>query len=385
MIVLQILLFLLGLAIVLLTIRSVVRTFLVPRALQAHLARAVFVGVGRIFRLRASSKMPYERRDAILAFYAPVALMVLLVTWLASVVVGYTLMFFALGGNSWLQAFRLAGSSLFTLGFAYRGGTAAVILDFSAAAIGLGLLALFIAYLPSLYAGFQRRERGVSKLEVRAGKPPTGVYLIELAWNVGRLENLRDLWMEWEDWFVDVDETHSSFPSLAFFRSTHPDQSWVTAAGAILDGASLFASSIDVPRQPEPEFMIRSGYLCLRHLADFFQLPVDHDPKPDDPISITREEFDVAYSRLLVAGLVVKLDREQAWRDFAGWRVNYDAALIGLAKLTTAPLAPWSSDRYGEDEDYVPPAFPWLRRFRRKPKETRDDAERSSRRDPAVE
>jgi hypothetical protein len=384
MIVLQILLFLLGLAIVLLTIRSVLRTFLVPRALEAHLARAVFVGVGRVFRIRASRNLPYARRDAILAFYAPVALMVLLVTWLTSVIIGYTLMFFALGETSWLEAFRLAGSSLFTLGFAERGGTAAVILDFSAAAIGLGLLALFISYLPSLYAGFQRRERGVSKLEVRAGQPPTGVYLIELAWNVGRLENLRELWMEWEDWFVDVDETHSSFPSLAFFRSTHPDQSWVTAAGAILDGAALFASSIDVPRQPEPEFMIRSGYLCLRHLGAFFQLPIDHDPRPDDSISITREEFDVAYSRLLVAGLPVKLDREQAWRDFAGWRVNYDAALIGLARLTIAPSAPWSSDRYGEDEEYVPPAFPWIRRFRRKPKESRDD-ERSGRRDPAVE
>jgi hypothetical protein len=241
-----------------------------------------------------------------------------------------------------------------------------VLIDFSAAAIGLTLLALFIAYLPSLYAGFQRRERGVSKLEVRAGQPPTGVYLIELAWNVGRLENLRELWAGWEDWFVDLDESHSSFPALVFFRSVHPDQSWITTAGAILDGASLFASSVDVPRQPEPEFMIRSGYLALRHLADFFQIPVDHDPRPDDPISITREEYDVAYLRLLEAGVPVKPDRERAWRDFAGWRVNYDAALIGLARLTMAPFAPWSSDRY-EEAHFIPPAFPWLvRRSRRR-------------------
>jgi small basic protein len=363
-IVLRVLLFLVGAAIVVFTLRSVIRTFLVPRALQAYLARAVFVAIRRVFRLRARSDSPYEHRDRVMAFYAPVSLLALLATWLACVLTGYTLMFFSLGGRSWLDAFTLAGSSLFTLGFALRGGAAEIALDFSSAAIGLGLLALFIAYLPSLYAGFQRRERGVSKLEVRAGQPPTGLYLIELAWNVGRLENLRDLWAEWEDWFVDVDETHSSFPALAFFRSTHPDQSWITAAGAILDGASLFASTVDVPRQPEPEFMIRAGYLCLRHLADFFNIPVDHDPKPDDPISIARAEYDVAYGRLVAAGIPVKADADQAWRDFAGWRVNYDRALIGLARLTMAPPAPWSSDRY-EDGNFIPRAFPWLDRLRR--------------------
>ena len=142
----------------------------------------------------------------------------------------------------------------------------------------------------------------MAKLEVRR-QPPSGIYLIELAWAVGRLENLRALWAEWEDWFTDVEETHSSFPSLVFFRSTHPDQSWITAAGAILDGAALFASTVDTPRQPEPEFMIRSGYLCLRHLAEFFNIPVDHDPKPDDPISITRDEFEAAAERLRASGV----------------------------------------------------------------------------------
>jgi hypothetical protein len=368
-IVLNVVLFALGAALVLFTIRSVVRTFLVPRALQAWVARAVFVFVRQVFRIRVRNDAPYEHRDRVMAFFAPVALLALLITWVLFILVGYTVMFFALSGHSWDEAFTLAGSSLFTLGFAPRGGTPEVALDFTAAGVGLVVLALFVTYLPSLYGGFQRRERGVSKLEVRAGQPPTGVYLIELAWNVGRLENLRELWAEWEDWFVDIDESHSAFPALVFFRSTHADQSWVVAAGAILDGASLFASTIDVSRQPEPEFMIRSGYLCLRHVADFFQIPVDHDPKPGDPISITRQEYDVAYDRLDRAGVPVRPDRDQAWRDFSGWRVNYDAALIGLAKLAMAPRAPWSSDRY-EDGNYIPPAFPWMSRLR-----NRNDAE----------
>lgn len=359
MIVLRTLLFLVGLAVVVIAVRSVIGTFVVPRPLRTYLARAVFVAVRRVFRLRANHRHDYGTRDRVMAFYAPVALLSVLVVWLGMLVIGLTAMFHALGGVSLLEAVELAGSSLFTLGFASRHDLSHVLLTFAGAGTGLAFLALFITYLPTAYASFQRRERGVAKLEVRAGQPPTGVYLIELAWTVGRLETLKHLWTEWEDWFTDVDESHGSFPPLAFFRSAHPEQSWITAAGAILDGASLFDSTIDAPRIPEPQYMIRSGFLCLRNLADFFFIPVDHDPKPDDPISITRDEFDVAYNRFLRAGVPVRPSRDQCWRDFAGWRVNYDAALIGLARLTMAPPAPWSSDRY-DDVHFVPPAFPRL-------------------------
>jgi hypothetical protein len=356
-IVLRVALFLVGAAVVLFAVRSVVRTFLVPRALSAYLGRAVFVAVRRVFRLFARASRPYAERDRIMAYYAPVALLALLVTWVALLVAGFTTMFFALGGNSPLEALALAGSSLFTLGFASHDDFGSIALALVGAAVGLVLLALFITYLPAVYAGFQRRERGVAKLEVRAGQPPSGVYLIQLAWTVGRMENLADLWAEWEDWFTDVDESHGSFPSLVFFRSAHPDESWITAAGAILDAAALFDSTVDVPRIPEPQFMIRSGYLCLRHLAAFFHIEVDPDPRPDDPISIGRAEFDEAYDRLRDGGVPVRADRNRCWRDFAGWRVNYDRALVELARLTMAPQAPWSSDRY-EDGHYVPPAFP---------------------------
>jgi len=74
-------------------------------------------------------------------------------------------------------------------------------------------------------------------------------------------------------------------------------------------------------------------------------MPFDPDPRADDPISIARSEFDDAYERLGGAGVPVRPDRARAWRDFAGWRVNYDAVLLGLAGVTMAPYAPWSSDR----------------------------------------
>ena len=361
MIVVRVLLFLAGAALVALVVRSVIATFVVPRPLRTRLSRIVFLAVRRVFRLRANERHDYAHRDRVMAFYAPVALVVLLAVWVSLLLAGFTAMFFTVEDVSARESFALAGSSLFTLGFASRNDLPSNILSFVGAGVGLVFLAMFITYLPSVYAAFQRRERGVAKLEVRAGEPPSGVYLIDLAWRVGRLENLRELFAEWEDWFTDVDETHGSFPPLVFFRSGHPDQSWIIAAGAILDAASLLDSTVELPRTPEPQFMIRAGYLCLRHVAAFFRIPVNDDPAPDDPISISRAEFDEAYERLERSGVPLRPDRDQCWRDFAGWRVNYDTALVGLARLSMAPRAPWSSDRY-DDVHYIPPAFPGLRR-----------------------
>ena len=98
---------------------------------------------------------------------------------------------------------------------------------------------------------------------------------------------------------------------------------------------------------------IRSGYLSLRRIADYFGLPFDPEPNPTDPISVTREEFDQVFDRLTAAGAPMIDDREAAWRSFSGWRVNYDQVLLELAALTIAPDAPWSSDRAKDPSTFV--------------------------------
>jgi len=74
-------------------------------------------------------------------------------------------------------------------------------------------------------------------------------------------------------------------------------------------------------------------------------LVVDSDPAPNDPISVTKAEFFAVLDDLEQAGLPVRDNREKAWRDFAGWRVNYDPVLLALCALVDAPPAVWSSDR----------------------------------------
>jgi hypothetical protein len=258
---------------------------------------------------------------------------------------GYTLMFMGVDDLTLRQAFTLSGSSLFTLGFAHPAGIEATALAFTEAAIGLFLLALLITYLPAIYSAYSRREVGVTALEVRAGSPPSAREMVWRHWALERMGELGAVWMEWERWFVDVEETHTSLPALVFFRSPLPDHSWVTAAGAVLDGAALTLSSVNVPRDVEAEFCIRAGYLCLRRVADYFRIPYDPDPTPEASISISRAEWEEAVAFLEGEGVPIKPNREQAWRDFSGWRVNYDTVLLALANLTIAPEAPWSSDR----------------------------------------
>jgi hypothetical protein len=91
--------------------------------------------------------------------------------------------------------------------------------------------------------------------------------------------------------------------------------------------------------------MIRTGTLSLRRVSDYFGFDYDPDPRPTDPISIGRHEWEAVCDRLDRAGLPLVADRDRAWRDFAGWRVNYDRPLLSLSAYVDAPLARWSSDR----------------------------------------
>jgi hypothetical protein len=182
-------------------------------------------------------------------------------------------------------------------------------------------------------------------LETLAGSPPSAIELIERHGNLGRLDAMKELWGRWQEWFADVEETHTSQGALAFFRSPEPGRSWVTAAGTVLDAASLQLAVVDVPRDPQAALCVRAGYLCLRRIGTSYGIDHPLDPAPDDPISISRREFDLACTRLHAAGVALKADRDQAWRDFAGWRVNYDQVLVSLAGLTMAPWALWSGDR----------------------------------------
>jgi hypothetical protein len=331
------------------TILSAIRTFVLPRSENVFLTRLVFQTVFRIFQVGLRWRKTYPERDHLMAYYSPIALLLLPVVWLTLSTIGYTAIFWAVGVRPLYDAFLLSGSSLLTLGFAPVNNLVQMLLAFSEATFGLLFVALLISYLPTMYTAFNEREAAVSMLEVRAGDPPTAVAMIVRMYRIKGLQYLSQEWIKWERWFVDLEQTHTSLIPLVFFRSPHVGQSWVVAAGTILDAAAITASTLDLPRDPQAELCIRAGYLALRNIVDFFGLPYNRNPLPTDPISVSEAEFAAMYQQLVAAGVPVKPDMEQAWRDFAGWRVNYDRVLLILAGLTMAPEALWSGDRVVKD------------------------------------
>jgi len=340
------LVFIAGLITVILTLFSALSTFVLPRSARSQLNRIVFGLLRRIFNFILHFAKTYPRRDAIMAYYAPIGLMLLLPTWYILISIGYAAMYWALGVGDLFAVFRLSGSSLIGLGFEASETLFVTLLVFTEAVIGLILVAMLIAYLPTMYAAFSRREQVVNMLEVRAGSPPSALEMLLRFNRIHGLEKLSDYWKTWEAWFADVEESHTTLPALIFFRSPRPENSWVTAVGAVLDAASITLSAVEIPYDASAALCIRAGYLALRRVANYFDIPNPQNPHyPENPICVDREEFDDILNQLAAAGLPIKTDREQAWRDFAGWRVNYDRALILTCGLVMAPYASWSSDR----------------------------------------
>ncbi len=342
-----------GAALVLSTFVSAVKTVVVPRGATNRLTRVVFVITRYFFEFRAHPGRPFRDRDRILSLWAPIGLLTLPFAWSICMTLGYTGLHWGVGGGSAREAFLRSGSSWFTLGTASSRAFPLAVLSFFQAAMGILLTALLVSYLPSIYGAYQRREALVGLLEGRAGLPPHPAVMLTRYERIGALNLLdEDVFEKWEQWFVEVEESHLSFAALAFFRSPRMERSWITAAGCVLDVGAIKLSCIDIPFSGRTALCIRTGFLALGRIAEYFNVPFDEDPQPTDPISVTRAEFDMMLVELVAAGIPLKTDHDQMWTDFCGWRVNYDKALIGLAKLVVAPDGRWSSDR--EADRYVP-------------------------------
>lgn len=355
----------LGVVLVVATLLSAVRTVVVPRAESVGVTRIVFGTLRRLFEVVTRLRPGFAWTDRVMSLYAPASLLSLPLVWLGLLLVAFTMMLWA-SGEPPARALEVSGSSLLTLGFSKPATAAGVGMAFVGAALVIAIVVLLlVTYLPSMHAAFADREQQVIMLESRAGAPPTGVGLIERMARIRGLGRLAPIWEAWEEWFARVQESHTSQPALIFFRSQRPDHSWITAAGALLDGAALFVSCVDHRalepdqgavsvvrdgraqriRMPQAEVCIRAGYLCLRDIAAFHRIPFDPDPAPDDPVAVTREEFDGAWERMSAAGVPLVEDRDGAWAAFSGWRVNYETPLLELADLVAAPETAWVSDR----------------------------------------
>jgi hypothetical protein len=243
------------------------------------------------------------------------------------------------------SAISQAGAAMFTLGQARAGRLTNDTITTIAGATGFVVIGLQIAYLPSLYAAFNRREALTTMLTSRAGEPAWGPEILIRHQLVGITDAVPDFYASWEQWAAEVSESHVSYPVLLLFRSPDAWSSWVLSLLSVMDAAAMHLALQPDTAPSQARMCLRMGYVALRRISSSLGWRFEDDPLPDDPIELTVSEFTAAVALLEDSGFPIERDAISAWPHFRVWRVNYEDLAYRWANRVVAPPAPWSGTR----------------------------------------
>ena len=332
------------------------QTIILPRRATGHLrlTRLFYIASWRPWAFFTRRLRNPRHRETVFSFYGPLSLILLLVVWAGVMVVGFGLIFFALGSPFMDAAHRsgfqsdlyVSGTTIFTLGLGDvtpqdQWARALVILE---AGTGLGFLAVVMGYFPVLYGAFSRREVSISLLDARAGSPPTAAELLRRHAYPGAERALSLLLTEWERWSAELLESHISYPQLCYFRSQHSNQSWLAALTAILDMSAIMIAGIQgyEARQAQLTFAI------ARHaMVDLSQI-LSLRPLNNAPDRLPPGRCEELYALLSTSGVKVCRDGSSIER-LREMRVLYEGYAEALSRLLNMPLPPWFADRPHKD------------------------------------
>lgn len=337
-----------GVVLILIVLGDAFETVVLPRRVtrQVSLARIYYrftwLWWARMIRWLFAGK----RQATYLSFYGPLSLIVLLMFWATGLIFGFGLVHWGSGAVikspyetvSIGTYFYLSGTSFFTLGL----GDVVPITAFGRglvafeAGMGFGFLALVIGYLPVLNQSFSRREVNISLLDARAGSPPTAGELLRRHSHDRGMEELQQLFHEWERWSADLLESHLSYPVLAYFRSQHDNLSWLEALTAMLD-ASAF---VTVAHQGHCEHQARLTFAITRHaivdLAQIFNCR-PHKPRQD---RLPSQKLETLLSTLTAAGMKLR-ERRVVEQRLLELRSMYEPYAYSLSQHMHIPIPPW--------------------------------------------
>jgi hypothetical protein len=333
--------FVLGIALVLVTVWSVFTALVVPRVTSSRVQRGLARMFGGFVKKISPRLRRYEVRDRAMSFVGPAAMVVLFVIWLCLLLLGFALIIWWDAGDDFASALGIAGSSVFTLGIATARDSGPTTLEILAAGLGLLIIALEIAYLPALYNQFATRETQVTLLSSRAGTPAWGPEILARHFWLDTMDELPPLYGDWERWAATVSESHANYPALMWFRSPVSTRSWLLSLTAMMDSAALYHSVSPQLAPRAARLCLSMGTNCLRSMAGALHIPYDPDPLPTTGIRLTRAEFDEGFQRLEQVAFPLERDADESWRNFQGWRVNYEPIVDALTDLVVPPPAPW--------------------------------------------
>jgi len=257
--------------------------------------------------------LPHRRQETWLSFYGPLSLLVLFGLWAASLIVGFALLYAALGSPTtashvspgFFTDLYLSSTTFFTLGLGdvtpISGAARALVVMESG--MGFGFLALVISYLPALNQSFSHREVSISLLDARAGSPPTAGEMLRRHRYERGMEALRQLLHEWELWSAEFLEGHLSYPVLAYFRSQHDNQSWLGALAAVLDTSALIMAGVEGACARQAELTFAMARHALVDLSLIFRTRPRHSKDRLPPEKLTE-----LTALLKQAGIALKED-----------------------------------------------------------------------------
>lgn len=340
-----------GLGIIGLTLNDVFQSVVMPRATGRRFRISFYVWrtMWTLWPRTAWRFYPgdADRRENFLAVFAPLMLVSLIGLWVALAIFGFGLVLWAMRGGvapahtSFGTMLYFAGTSLLTIGFGDIVGRSALprLVSVLAALAGLSFLSILTAFLFAIFGSFQQRETFVVMVGARAGAPPSGVNLLAIAGYSRTHDDLSPLMVDAQRWAASVMESHLAYPSLAFFRSSHDDQSWIGTLGTLLDASTLMMTTLAEVRDGQARIFYNVGRHAARDLAKYFRVDwIEESP------GIERAEFDHACDRLETAGYLLK-PRDDAWTRFANLRSGYAGRLNALAHFFEIPPLQWIGDR----------------------------------------
>ncbi len=286
-----------------------------------------------------------KRRDAVLAVYGPMSLLVLLSIWAGMIVLGFALVQMASGSNlhtsggevTFTTDLYMSGTTFFTLGLGdvVPQTVAARVLAVVEAGMGLGFLALVIGYLPILYQSFSRREVGTVLLDARAGSPPTVGELLRRG-AVHSPAALDQFLADWERWSAEVLESHISYPLLAFYRSQHSNESWLAALTLVLDTSALVMAGI----KGLPSRQAKLTFAIARHAAVDLAQVLSSRPVPPVQDRLPPTELERMRRSLERAGIGLDADASHG-QHLSELRRTYEPYVNALSRYLRMPLPPW--------------------------------------------
>jgi Ion channel len=346
-----------GVLLILMVLWEAFETIVLPRRVtrQFRFTPTFYRSTWKPWAALANMRSTRKKRDAMLSYYGPLSLILLLGLWATTLVFGFGLLHYgfhdrlagALFHSDFGNALYLSGTTLFTLGLgdvvpASPLGRLVTVLE---GGIGFGFLALVIGYLPVLYQAFSRREVTISLLDARAGSPPTAAELMRRQSGTYGVEALTELLEHWEQWSADLMESHLSYPVLAYFRSQHDNQSWIASLTAILDLCALTMVGVEGMCQYQARMTFAIARHALVDLSQVFKAPPKDNGHRD---RLPPQALEELRNELAASGFVLAAG-DAALAELTRLRGLYEPFAFALADYLRLELPPWT--RTGKAKD----------------------------------